>query len=403
MNQKTKIVLTCIISVVVTFFFTSALFLTVGSGILSNYITAPQQSASSNALLSEVKTYLEKLYMGDIDEEALYYGAAKGMAEATGDDYTKYYTPEEFEEYIESATGEYVGVGLVISQTADEDEIIVVMPYEDGPGAKAGILPGDIITAVDGVFYGADVDAAADAMRGASLSSPNGTQVTLTVKRGEAEPFDVVLTREQIHLKTADSDMLEGDIGYMRIISFDADTDTEVENELNKLTESGMKKLILDLRDNGGGDFNTSIRTAGKFLDDGALVVYTQDKNGKREDFYAKGKVSNCEIIVLINGNTASASEVLTGALSGNGRARAVVGTKSFGKGITQNIYSLKNGGGLSITVDKYYTPPGECIHEKGIMPDMVVELGTNDALLSTMLSYDEDLQLQKAVEIFKQ
>lgn len=398
MNYKSKIVITSVISVVVTFFFTSALFLTLGSGILVDYIT--DGGEVSNALLSEVKMYIEKLYIGDVDENELYYGAAKGMAEATGDPYTKYYSPKEFEEYMESATGEYVGVGIVISADPDKNEIIVVLPYEDAPGAKAGILPGDIITAVDGVSYGSDTDAAADAMRGANLQNPAGTQVTLTIKRDGKEEFDTVLTREQIHLKTAASKMLEGDIGYMRLISFDADTDEEVEAELNSLINSGMKKLILDLRDNGGGDFNTCIRVAGKFLDEGKLVVYTQDKNGKREDFYAEGKITDCELILLINGDTASASEVLTGALSGNNRVKSVIGTKSFGKGITQNVFSLKNGGGMSVTVDRYFTPTGECIHEKGIMPDTVIESGSDAP--STTLSYDEDLQLQKAVEMFR-
>ena len=407
MSQKTKITLTAIISVVVTFVFTITMCI-VFSGPVLSFIGKPSTNnttavSNGGALLGEVKAYLDNFYMGEIDEDELFYQAAKGMAESTGDIYTRYYTPEEFSDYMDQTTGEYVGVGLVISATTDTNEIIVVQPYEGAPGYKAGILPGDIITAVDGVAVNGDMlDETADLMRGKELAKPKGTNVTLTIVRDGKETFDVVLTREQVHLKTVSSKMLEGDIGYARIISFDSDTDEELDAALNSLINSGMKKLVLDLRDNGGGDFNAAIRCAGKFLDEDSLVVYTQNKNGKRQNFFASGKICDSEIIVLINAGSASASEVLTGALSGNNRLKNIVGTKSFGKGITQNIFSLRNGGGLSITVDKYYTPTDECIHEKGIEPDVPVSLGENDKVPSTTLDYSKDLQLQKAVELFR-
>jgi len=406
LSQKTKITLTAIISIVVTFVFTVTMCIVLSGPIRSFLGAAGSElsgSVNGGALLGEVKAYLDNFYMGEIDEEELFYQAAKGMAASTGDVYTQYYTPEEFSEYMDQTTGEYVGVGLVISATTDTNEIVVVLPYEGAPGAKAGVLPGDIITAVDGVAVNGDMlDETADMMRGKNIEKPKGTQVTLTLVRSGSEPFDVVLTREQVHLKTVSSKMLENGIGYVRIISFDSDTDEELDAELNSLFNSGMKKLVLDLRDNGGGDFNTAIRCAGKFLDEESLVVYTQNKNGKRQDFYASGKICDSEMIVLINGGSASASEVLTGALSGNGRLKNIVGTKSYGKGITQNIFQLRNGGGMSITVDKYYTPTGECIHEKGIEPDILVSLGENDKVPSTTLSYEQDLQLQKAVELFR-
>ena len=347
MSQKKKIVITALVSSTLTFMIVVALYLTIGGGcFFLQRQTAPppnQAPSVSSALLSEVKTYLDAFYMGEIDEDKLYYEAAKGMANSTGDTYTKYYTPEEFSEYMDAAIGKYVGVGLVISQTTDTNEIIVVLPYEDAPGDKAGILPGDIIVAIDGSPVSGDMlDSTAELMRGKSLASPEGTKLTLKIKREGTEPFDVVLTREEVRLKTVNSKMIEGDIGYIRIISFDSDTDVELEDNLNMLIKSGMKKLILDLRDNGGGDFDASLRAAGKFLDEGSLMVYTQNKSGKRQDFYAEGKISDCEIILLLNGQSASASEVLTGALSGNARLRSIVGTKSFGKGITQNIYQLK-------------------------------------------------------------
>ncbi len=405
MSQKAKIAWAAVISVVATFLLTSVLYLTAGSGIIGRLLDtgSTARGGFASPLLDEVKTYLDTFYMGEIDEQQMYYYAAKGMAASTEDPYTRYYSPTEFKEYMDSNIGAYVGVGIVLSATQDTNELVVVMPYEDAPGDKAGVLPGDIITAIDGKPYtGDDLDEAADTMRGSNLPNAKGTQVTLTLRRDGGEPFDVVLTREEVHLKTVSAKMLEGDIGYMRIISFDGDTDVEVEEALRPLLDSGMKKLVLDLRDNGGGDYNTACGVAGKFLDEGKLIVYTEDKNGKRKDEYASGKMTDCELIILINGGSASASEVVTGALDGNNRAKAIVGTKSYGKGITQNVYPLKNGGGMSITVDYYYTPTGECIHKKGIEPDYVVPLGENEEKPSTTLTYEEDLQLQKAVELFR-
>ncbi len=405
MSQKSKIVWAAVISVVATFLLTSGLYLTAGSGIIGRLLDTggTARDGFASPLLDEVKTYLDTFYMGEIDEQQMYYYAAKGMAASTEDPYTRYYSPAEFKEYMDSNIGAYVGVGIVLSATQDTNELVVVMPYEDAPGDKAGVLPGDIITAIDGEPYtGDDLDEAADTMRGSDLPNAEGTQVTLTLRRDGGEPFDVVLMREEVHLKTVSAKMLEGDVGYMRIISFDGDTDVEVEEALRPLLDSGMKKLVLDLRDNGGGDYNTACGVAGKFLDEGKLIVYTEDKNGKRKDEYASGKMTDCELIILINGGSASASEVVTGALDGNNRAKAIVGTKSYGKGITQNVYPLKNGGGMSITVDYYYTPTGECIHKKGIEPDYVVPLGENEEKPSTTLTYEEDLQLQKAVELFR-
>ncbi len=403
MSQRAKIIWTAVISVVATFLVTGVLYLTVGSGILGRMLYVSDGSTFQSPLLDEVKAYLETFYMGDLSEEEMVYYAAKGMAASTEDPYTRYYTPDEFEEYMDSNIGAYVGVGIVLTATTDTNELVVVTPYEDAPGDKAGVFPGDIIVAIDGQAYtGEDLDEAADVMRGADLANAAGTQVTLTLRRG-GETFDVVLTREEVHLKTVNAEMLDGGIGYMRIISFDGDTDVEVENALNTLLASGMNKLVLDLRDNGGGDYNTACGVAGKFLDEGDLIVYTEDKNGKREEEYASGKMTDCELVILINGGSASASEVVTGALDGNGRAKAIVGTTSYGKGITQNIYQLKNGGGMSITVDYYYTPTGECIHEKGIEPDVEVSLGENEDKPSTTLTYEEDLQLQKAVELLQQ
>lgn len=404
MNAKGKTILTVVISVVATFTATSIIYLSI-SGILVSWLNSKFAPVQSNQLIGEVHDYIKTLYYGDVTDDELYWGAAKGMAEATGDKYTNYYDPAEFQEYMEANTGAYVGIGVVFSLTTDTNEIIVVTPYEDTPGERAGILPGDILLEVDGVAYNGDTfDEAVDVIKGVDLKDEAaGSSVTLKLKREGMEPFDVTVTREQINLKTASYEMLEGDIGYIRIIGFDSDTDTEVESALQSLETQGMKKLVFDLRDNGGGDFDTACRLAGKFLDEGKTVVYTEDKHGEREYYTAAGKVTDVPMVLLVNGNSASASEVFTGAMRDHGRAEAIVGQRTFGKGITQNVYRLKNGGGISITVNKYYTPNGECIHEKGIEPTVSVELAEDLANKpSTLLTYDQDLQLQKAVELLE-
>lgn len=378
--------------VMVTFCLTSTAFIIFGDKIVKK---------SGYPLLDEIRGHIEREYFGEYDEDELVYGAAQGMT-ASLDKYTYYYSPKMFDAYMEHTRGTYVGVGLLLGGT-DDNEIVVIEPYEDTPGYRAGIKAGDIIEKINSVAYGADeMDEAANVMRGADENNPEGTSVKLSIRRGE-ERFEAEVMREELHLKSVEGKMIENNIGYIRLLSFDEDSDIEMKEKIETLTESGMQKLIVDLRDNGGGDFNVCVRMAGLFLDKGAEVVYTEDKNGKRKDFYASGKMFDGDLCIIINEGSASASEVFTGAMRDNSRLKALVGTKSYGKGVTQNVYTLRNGGGLVITVDKYYTPSGECIHEKGIEPYTEVELvEESKEKVSTALSYEEDLQLQKAVELIK-
>lgn len=403
MQRRGNTAICVVISVLVTILATSIFFYFVGSPLAVRLAGGDAQTADSR-VLNDVKRYMEKFFLGDLDEKELYEQAAKGMANAAEDPYTRYYTPEEFKRYMEDTVGNYVGVGIILSVNAETNEIIVVAPYDNSPGAKAGVLPGDVILAVDGEAVGGDVlDETAKKMRGTGLEHPEGTQVTITLSRKGAEPFDITLTREEIEMTTVKAEMLSDGIGYMRISSFDGDTDQEAAQALDRLNAAGMTELVLDLRDNPGGDLNTSCRTASLFLQEGLVVTYTEDKNGEREYYKAKGDHTDVPIAILINGGSASASEVFTGAMRDHGRARAVIGTKSFGKGIVQGVYTIPSGGGMSITIAKYYSPNGICIHGLGIEPDVVLDVAPEQqGKLTSQLSYEEDIQLQKAVELLR-
>ncbi len=396
MNQnKSKIIIACVISVVVTFVLSSVLYLGVGTAVLNRTVLGGEGSE----VLSEVKMYIDALYLEDYDERELYEMAAKGMTYAL-DDYTTYYTPAEFEEFIRSTRGSYVGVGLVLSQTND-GQIIILQAYEDCPGAEAGVQAGDILVRIDGKAYD-DLDAAAQALRGdGSEAQGEGSLVEAAFLRDGVEKT-FTITRRAIHLKTVTSRMENGNVGYFKITSFDEDTDAEFKNHYEALAAQGMERIVIDLRDNGGGDFYTACNLAGFFLDEGATVVYRMDKSGARSYEYASGHCIDLPVVILANENSASASEVLIGALRGNSRLQALVGTKTFGKGITQNVFPIRSGGGMSITVERYYTPDDKCIHGIGFEPDVVIESGFEKGYPAEAIERAQDVQLDKAIEAVK-
>lgn len=392
-KNKKKLIIAVAVTAAVTFLLTVSLCIVLGGRLLGSTILGDDGSA----LLSEVKMYIDALYLEDYDEEALYRQAAKGMTNAL-DDYTVYYTPDEFEEFLTSTRGSYVGVGLVLTQTP-EGQIMVMQAYDGAPGDLAGVKAGDILVSVDGNAR-TELDAAAAALRGdGSAAQGAGSQVQATFLR-DGEEFSVRITRKEIHLTTVESRMENGNIGYFKITAFDEDTDAEFKSQFDALSGQGMQSIVLDLRDNGGGDYYTACRLAGLFLQEGETVVYRMDKAQNREYEYAEGHCIDLPVVILANGNSASASEVFIGALRGNDRLHSLVGTKTFGKGITQNVFELQNGGGMSITVDYYYTPDDACIHGVGIAPDVVVESGYEEGYPADAIPYDADVQLKKALEI---
>jgi len=325
-----------------------------------------------------------------IDENKLIEGAITGMVDSIGDPYTVYLDKQQFEDLLTQTRGSYGGVGIVVGEK--EGKLTVIAPIEDSPAEKAGIKAGDIILKVDGKEISAkELEKAVSMMRG-----KEGTKVVLTIFREGKGVKDYELTRSIIVLKTVKSQVLKGDIGYIRITSFDENTADEFEKAFEKLQKQNIKGLVLDLRDNPGGLLDTSVAIADMILPQGT-IVYTIDTNGKKDVWKSDPQNINMPLVVLVNEGSASASEILSGAIR-DFKAGTLIGTKTFGKGLVQNIIDLKDGTGLKVTIARYYTPSGECIQGKGIMPDIVYDLPKE--LKDKQLPIDEDPQIKKAIEV---
>lgn len=344
--------------------------------------------------LNRIKDQIYEIYNGPIDENKLLEGAVKGMVNSLGDPYSQFYNAQEYKELNQQSTGKFVGVGIQISVV--EDQIVVVAPIDGSPAKKAGIMAGDVLIKIDGrVYTGKDVDAAASHMRGEA-----GKPVKLTVRRDtEEKEFEIV--RAEITTKSVKQEMLDGQIGYITLSQFTKDSDKEVKTALDGLREQGAKGYILDLRGNPGGYLNESIRIASNFIKKGEVVVSTKDKNGnEKKDVSVGGQYIGTPLVVLIDVGSASASEVVSGALKDYGAA-VLVGQKTYGKGIVQTIMDLPEGEGLKLTVAAYYSPKGTNIHKIGIQPDVPVEMPKD--LTPQTYTKEKDTQLQKAIEIMKE
>jgi carboxyl-terminal processing protease len=308
-----------------------------------------------------------------------------------------YYTKAEYANVIESSSGIYQGIGAVVSQDVKTGIITIVRPYKDGPAYNAGLLPDDIIYKVEGEeVTGEDLSEVVSKIKG-----KEGTKVNITIYRdGVADPMDFTLERKKINIPTIEYEMLEDDIGYILIYEFDSITISQFSNALKALEKMGMKGLIVDVRDNPGGLLDSVVKILDRLLPRG-LIVYTEDKYKNRTEENAKNPDKfDQPIVVLINGNSASASEIFAGALQDYEKA-TIVGTTTFGKGIVQRILPLSDGTALKLTVSKYFTPKGRNIHGTGIEPDIEVELSEDLKQLVT-IPRDDDNQLQKAIEVLK-
>lgn len=369
--------------------------------VITNIITATVVWFLPKPSLGNIQKYdklfkVEKLIKSNyvdkqnIDEDKLVEGAITGMVDSIGDPYTVYLDKKQFEDLLTQTRGSYGGVGIVVGEK--EGKLTVIAPIEDSPAEKAGIKAGDIILKVDGKEISAkELEKAVSMMRG-----KEGTKVVLTIFREGKGIKDYELTRSIIVLKTVKSQVLKGDIGYIRITSFDENTADEFEKALDKLQKQNIKGLVLDLRDNPGGLLDTSVAIADMILPQGT-IVYTIDTNGKKDIWKSDPQNINMPLVVLVNEGSASASEILSGAIR-DFKAGTLIGTKTFGKGLVQNIIDLKDGTGLKVTIARYYTPSGECIQGKGIMPDIVYDLPKE--LKDKQLPIDEDPQIKKAIEV---
>ena len=324
---------------------------------------------------------INESYYRDVDEQDVVDGACKGLVAGLGDPYSSYMTKEEYENWKSSATGEYSGIGVTFSQDKNGNYVIVGVT-KDSPAAKAGLKAGDYIVEVDGKTYD-DMDVMAKSIRGEA-----GTKVKVVYVR-DNKKNEVSITREKIVEKSVEYKMLDGKIGYIKLSSFISSSADDFSAALKDLEGQGAKGLILDLRDNGGGLVDQCIDIADEFLDEG-VVTYVEDKNGKKQEYKAKDGKTDLTTVVLVNGNSASCSEILAGALKDNGCK--LVGETTFGKGVIQSTAELKDGSALKLTIMQYFSPKGSAIQDKGIKPDYEVK---NDENSKT------DTQLQKAQSLF--
>ena len=385
MISKKKAVIGAVLLMAVTFLLTNIFNVTIGNKVIIS--KSDYQEFQKLSKVRFLKDRIEDEFYQDVKEEDLIVAMEKGIFDGLDDPYSQYYTKDEFKDLMEMTSGSYVGVGIVVSP-GEDGFITVVAPIEDTPAEKAGILPGDKITKVDKVKYSAkEMDKAISIIKGEP-----GKDVVLSIIRENKPEFDITIKREQILIKSVKSEMMD-EIGYMRISSFDERTGEEFDENLLSLKNNNPKGLIIDLRDNPGGLLNQVKEVADSILGE-ATIVYTEDRAGNRQ--YLKSNSSgklDIPLVILVNENSASASEILAGAVRDN-KAGTLVGTTTFGKGLVQNVVPLKDGSGYKITMAQYFTPNGEYINEKGITPEYVVEIGEEDT---------EDVQLNKAIEVIRE
>ena len=347
-----------------------------------------EEQAKISTKMRELQSYIDRFYLFDYDEENVESGIYKGMMAGLGDVYTNYYTPEEYASFMESSNGSYSGIGAMLSQDYNTGIITVVKVFEGSPAAEAGVQPDDILYKVKGEeVTGMDLNLVVSDLKG-----EEGTDVEASFMRG-TDVLDLTLTRRSIEVPTVEYRLITDKIGYISISEFDDVTDDQFIAALDDLNSQGMENLIIDLRDNGGGLVDVTCDILDQLLPEG-LIVYTEDKDGNREEetsdaeHYFPGKMA-----VLVNGNSASASEIFAGAIKDYG-VGTLIGTQTFGKGIVQSLFPLSDGSAIKVTVSRYYTPAGNNIHEVGITPDIILEKDVES---------EEDNQLQKAIDVLKE
>ncbi len=392
MNKKRgiyNVIMLVTLSIIITFVLTTLLMYNYFQD-KNNYLILPSEDTAKltelDRTLIGLKNIIDKKYLGEINEEELYEGAIKGYISALNDKYSSYYTKEEMDDVNVALLGNYVGVGAYIQADLDNNVIKVLSPIEDSPAKEAGLLSGDIIYKVDGVEYnGEEINKASNAMKG-----KEGTTVDVEVIRdGEIKKFTI--TTRSIKVYHISSEVIENNIGYMYIQTFDEGCAEEFKQKYEEISKKNIKSLIIDLRDNGGGIVDETLEILDCMLDKNKTALITVDKDGKEQiSKTEKNKIIDIPIVVLVNEQTASASEIMAGALKDHKRA-TIVGTKTYGKGVIQELMYLTSGAALKLTTNEYYTPNRNKINEIGIKPDYEIEL-----------TKEEDTQLKKAIELLK-
>ena len=348
--------------------------------------------------IEEIIGLLDMYYVEDFDHAPLYEMMYDGLVYGVGDPYTAYMDAETYQEYIIDTEGIYTGIGVVVTPDMGTNRIVIVSPYEGYPAAKAGLLPGDAIVRVEDTdVFGDTMDLAVSMMRGEP-----GTDVTITVYRdSENRSFDLTITRELINMPTVSHKMLDDGIGYLRITTFDRVTSKQYKDAFADLKSQNMEGLILDLRNNPGGLVSVVCEIADSLLPRGTIVS-TVDKYGRSETVKSDANCIEVPLLILVNGNSASASEILAGAVKDLGVGE-LVGTRTFGKGLVQTLFELEDGSALKVTIQKYYTPSGVCIQGEGIPVHHEIDMSDELSVRISALTLEEDVQLALAIDIMNE
>lgn len=357
----------------------------------------PVLSTASEKKINDLVKAIDTYYYKDVDNSDLTTGLYKGLLSGLNDPYSAYYTPKEYKKLLSQVNGNFYGIGALLQQDPTSMQVTITKVYDDSPAQKAGLKAGDIIDKVgDTEATSMELSQLVEKIRG-----QEGTTIHLKIYRqGEDGYLEFDIKRGKVNEQSVSGKMLEDGVGYIQISEFASDTSNQFESTVKDLQSQGMTKMIVDLRDNGGG----LVTAVTKILDDilpKGVVVYTKDKYGNRQDFTSSGDtVMNYPMVVLVNGYSASASEIFAGAIR-DYKYGTLIGTKTFGKGIVQNTYPLKDGGAIKLTVAKYYTPNGDNIQGTGITPDIILKYEyTGDS--SQPFDYTKDNQIEKAISVLK-
>lgn len=392
-NKVYKVVMLILITAIVTFMITSIgmynYFMKTNQGriaVVESIEKNGDDYSMLNAKLQIVKDYLNDNYIGELNLDQMIEGAIKGYVEGVGDDYTEYLSKDEYEELIVNVTGDFVGIGVYIYKDQDGN-LIVLAPMENSPSEEAGIEAGDRILAIDGENCNEmDINVASSKIKGEA-----GSTVELEIQRG-TETLKKTVTRRTVEISDSASKILDGNIGYIVLSTFDTDCSKKIEKYMEEFQSKGINSVILDLRNNTGGVVEEAVKISELFIDKGNTVLRSYNKTEKETIIKSSsGKYKDINLVVLVNGYSASASEIVTAALKDN-KAATIVGTRTYGKGVMQEIQPLFDGA-IKITIEEFKTPNGDKINKVGIKPDVEIEIDKDS---------NEDLQLQKAIEILK-
>lgn len=399
-----KVIMLVILTATITFMLTTMVMYNKFS---STYINIGNTTSTTGTTKSDYKdlvktleafkTMINQKYIGEVDEEKMVEGAIKGFVEGLGDPYTEYLPKEEMTEFTEETSSQYVGIGIYLTNDKTTNTILVVGTMNGSPALEAGMQAGDIIEKVNDVAYtGETMDDAIKVLKG-----EEGTSAKVTVLR-DGKEIDLTVTRKKITVEHVSSKMVENNIAYLQVDSFDSGVAESFKKQVTELVNKGAKGIIIDLRSNGGGIVDEATGIAELFVKKGETILITKGKTEEEEITKSTKNpiIKDIPVVILVNEGTASASEILAGALKDQYGAK-IVGKTTYGKGVIQTLYTLSDGSGLKITTDEYYTPKHNKIHKVGIKPDIEVDL-TKDAEGYYETSEDKDAQLQRAIQELK-